>query len=565
VPAAGLLAFVGWTFWLHGEPGVGVDDANIFFSYAENLVAGKGLVYGANSERVEGFTSILWMLVCALVFWLGGQEGALLGVSVGLLAGTQGILLGILRRADGGRGGAWPWGALYVVLILASPAYITWNSITLMDTALWGFAVAGMTRAALYPPRGPAGWVGAATVFLVAPLARPEGMVVAPAFIGLLWLRSRNRGARGSSSAALLLLAGVAAVIGATTAFRLGYFGFPLPNTYYAKVAPSLAYNLGQGARYAWRFLVASPLVLVALLTMGWATRGIVPGLGAALRGKEGGIRAHHALAMGVLVLLALPVLLGGDHFGMFRFYQPAYPLICLLPALCGISWSREGGSLAFLGPGGRRWRIALMLGAPLVVAGLFSAAFKESWARLASGSPSSLAVEFQLADEGLRKGAELSELFAQAPRLPVLGVITAGGIARSYPGPLIDLMGLNDTRIAHSAGDRRGVKNHSAFEKEVFLSLPTDVLLVRLDDWTKGVLKGLLADPRFTARWSFGTLSRTGGPRTGSALFLSRDFLEELRGTPALTFEESRRWNGEEWHPVPTPGTAMDRAESAQ
>ena len=60
VAVAGILAST-WS----GTPLVGYDDANIFFVYARNLVEGHGFVYNVGGERVEGFTSLLWVLICA--------------------------------------------------------------------------------------------------------------------------------------------------------------------------------------------------------------------------------------------------------------------------------------------------------------------------------------------------------------------------------------------------------------------------------------------------------------------------------------------------------------------
>ena len=70
-----LLIATWLTYHLHGSPRTGIDDANIFFSYAENLANGRGLVYGHAGERVEGFTSMLWVLTCALMFKLSGGGG----------------------------------------------------------------------------------------------------------------------------------------------------------------------------------------------------------------------------------------------------------------------------------------------------------------------------------------------------------------------------------------------------------------------------------------------------------------------------------------------------------
>src|SRR4051794_25908075 len=69
------------------RPVIGVDDANIFLAYAQNLAAGEGFVYYPRGERVEGFTSLLWVLVCALATLISGRrELVLLGTNVGLVA-----------------------------------------------------------------------------------------------------------------------------------------------------------------------------------------------------------------------------------------------------------------------------------------------------------------------------------------------------------------------------------------------------------------------------------------------------------------------------------------------
>src|SRR3954469_12755146 len=50
-----------------------IDDAYISFRYAENLVAGHGLVFNPG-ERVEGYTNFLWVLIIAAVHALGGES-----------------------------------------------------------------------------------------------------------------------------------------------------------------------------------------------------------------------------------------------------------------------------------------------------------------------------------------------------------------------------------------------------------------------------------------------------------------------------------------------------------
>jgi len=63
-----LAALLGSAAWLastlSGTPLVGYDDANVFFVYARNVLDGHGFVFNAGGERVEGFTSPLWLLIC---------------------------------------------------------------------------------------------------------------------------------------------------------------------------------------------------------------------------------------------------------------------------------------------------------------------------------------------------------------------------------------------------------------------------------------------------------------------------------------------------------------------
>jgi hypothetical protein len=103
----------------------------------------------------------------------------------------------------------------------------------------------------------------------------------------------------------------------------------------------------------------------------------------------------------------------------------------------------------------------------------------------------------------------------------PTVGVIRAGAIAGTYEGEVIDLMGLNNSAMAHAKGDRQGLKNHAAFNAEVFFSqqpellLPMDLSQADMASdlqetlaWDNAVLKGLLTDPRFTDRYKLATVS---------------------------------------------------------
>ena len=113
------------------------------------------------------------------------------------------------------------------------------------------------------------------------------------------------------------------------------------------------------------------------------------------------------------------------------------------------------------------------------------------------------MVIEFTIASGERLRGWRLRQL-AFADRRLSLGVITAGGVAYAYDLPVIDLMGLNSVAMGHSAGDRKGVKNHSAFNRDVFFQVSPDLLLIEGSptSWHWSVLQNVRIDPRFPERY---------------------------------------------------------------
>ena len=58
-----LLALIAVSFCVNGRF-LGIDDAHIFFNYAENICRGNGVTYSNNGVTVEGYTSpLLYSLI----------------------------------------------------------------------------------------------------------------------------------------------------------------------------------------------------------------------------------------------------------------------------------------------------------------------------------------------------------------------------------------------------------------------------------------------------------------------------------------------------------------------
>ncbi len=554
--------FAGVALHQLGYPQYGIDDANIFFVYAKNLIDGHGIVYNIGGERVEGVTSLLWMLICAGVFALASSpETALFIFNVIVLALS---LTCVTYYLDG----LFNWKSrssldimssyslLYVLLVCSSPDYMTWMTVTLMDTGLWGALLSINTVMVLrFNPQTPSksftrGFFAGNVLML---LARPEAMLWSIVFIAVVW--GRVCVASGPSKAtrtALPFAAGYCGVLSALTLFRLVYFNYPLPNTYYAKVSPSLSYNLTQGLLYVRDYCMSSVLVLMCIacfvLFFGIACVTILKAVIKAQRPLLG----YHFLVFIVFTGLCVPVLTGGDHFELFRFYQPVFPLLVLSAfVVCAY----PAGTSIF----GKCVTASRMPGKIIIPLALLFVVLGQAYCWTGLSAPDCMKNEFQHARKWRDMGSFLSGFWENVQSYPSAGCILAGGVQLKYRGDIIDLMGLNNTTMAHADGMREGIKNHAAFERAGFYELQPDLVLpyyipefdcdthtIALymssvsNVWVQMALKNIWDDAEFRKRYDFVKIARSDA--SGEQCFygfISKPFLESLQGNAsyAVTF----------------------------
>jgi len=470
---------------LLGRPLTGVDDADIFFVYARHLAEGHGFVYNVGGEQVEGFTSLLWTLICACMFRVTDHVELPLYL-VNLLLGAATVYVCLQRARHR---------TVFLLLLAAAPSWFAWCQLTLMETGLWCRILTLCILAVIDRRR----WLLALLLPLLV-LTRPESMLWGGWLLLAYGLRDAGSGRwqKGLGRAAIPATAFALALMGLTL-FRLIYFGHALPNTYYAKVSPNLFINLLFGAIYLLQYLLFNPAVLLVVFVWG----GVVY---RTLRGRWREPDEAGFLALCLIPGFAIPLLVGGDHFGGSRFFQPLWPLLCVLAA-------NEWASL----PVRFQWmRTKRFLGL-LVLAGWLLFPFT-AW----------LKHEYRIAQRGRETGAALATMFEDLDEYPSVATITAGGSKYTYPGEVYDLMGLNSTEMAHSPGARIGFKNHAAFNRDVFYRWQPDILLCGEDpSFDARVLKGLTDEERFRARYIRITLERNG--RAVDA-FYAHAFMERLQ-----------------------------------
>jgi arabinofuranosyltransferase len=531
----GVTAVVWFTF---GWPVTGIDDANIFLAYARNISAGRGFVFNPGGERVEGFTSLLWVLIAtAAVAISGAPERVLLAVNVLLVTLTAILCLRSSVLAAGKSAPSAPWSVAYLALLLSDFFFVTWNTVALMETALWGTLLTVATLSAADLREKPARPATFAMIIALMALTRPEALAWAPALIMFFYLghiadRGRDAAFR-SAMPAVMTYATLAAIL---TIFRLAYFGYALPNTYYAKVSPSLTYRLGEGAKYLGSYAVSGPVAFLCACA-------IVVSLVHVARMR---LRDTRTLALGgaALLGLAVPAVFGGDHFDGFRFYQSVYPILLLNLFNCARFVVPQYAGWVPPLPTSARLKSATRLVLPALLIGLLVSVKAVEWVFVDYRAV--LGYEFDIASAGRARGTEANALFHTLHPHPSIGTITVGGLKYAYEGDVIDLMGLNNTRMAHNGGSRVGLRSHAAFEKQTFYEL-NPRLVVPLVQFSDGLaamdarnslssamvalaLKGLLDDPEFRKRYQLAEVrTSTGEGEVRLAAWYDRAFLAEI------------------------------------
>ena len=522
------------------SPMSGIDDANIFFVYARSVSAGDGFVFNPGSERVEGFTSFLWVMVCSGAMAISGApERYLLTLNILLVSVTIACCLrSFVLRTGTGMSASLPWASAFLILLLLDFRYITWNTITLMETALWTCLV---TTTALIVIEGPCSRrhaSGLAVLVTLLIMTRPEALVWVPTLCGLLYLRRVASVDRAHTLSAVVpaLLAFVLATM-LLTLFRLVYFGLPLPNTFYAKVSPSLSFSLNEGASYLGRYLLSGPVTFACGVA-------ILLSIVHLFRVR---FRDARTLALTVLALvgLAVPVLTGGDHFDGFRFYQSVYPLLLL--ALLNFARFIVPAYVSVASDNAIPHNLRLV-GAAAMIAVLLTVQLVD-WTQFDSRG---LQAEFDIAEAGRQQGHRINLLFENVHPLPDIGTISVGGFKYAYDGYVIDLMGLNNTKMAHNGGDRVGLRSHAAFERRTFYELKPTIVMplvqysleLRMADqrvsFVDIALKGVLQEKHFRDVYRLAEVRKTTpGGSVALAAWYDRNFLSDLErsGTFVIQF----------------------------
>ncbi|MBW3545922.1 MAG: hypothetical protein KY428_10055, partial [Bacteroidetes bacterium] len=467
-----LVCLLYW--WVYDFSLIGIDDAQIYFVYFRNFAEGHGFVYNPYGERVEGFTSLLWTLIGAAFYKLTPQHFPYLLLIFNVILCY--FTFSLFNRAAKL---IWPSSKPYAIFLLLGyivlvPGYIEWNVLAFMETGLWTLLLTAVTVLMLQMQYERQPVFKLCLLLMLLTITRPESMLWGAFILLMFVLVHILQGRRKVAKPALAIGVTFGISLIGLLVFRLLYFGFPFPNTYYAKVSGDVAQNVIQGVKYLFYVMEEYQLLciflLISLLSLGLIAARVIkkgfqkPEISAAYRNQL-------FLSGTALLSYMIHLYTGGDHFGMARMFQPFIPVYFLM--LMNVPFWQEtlGISITIKK---QQWLLSSSAVMAVVLLLMFFSADYTLPRAYKHGSP--LATEILIASVGISEGERLSLLFSKVEKPVTIGVSAAGGFAWAYKGPVLDLMGLNNTAMAHANPVKGDVKNHASFDVKTLLKLKPEV-----------------------------------------------------------------------------------------
>lgn len=382
------------------------DDAFISYRYAQNALDGHGLVFNIG-ERVEGYTNFLWvvwLMFCGLV----GIDFDPAAKALGLASGIGMIVLGGLLARHAWRQihdkGA-EWAGLAGALIVGVNGSVAYWSVSGLETAFFGFLLT--LSVWLWIRESPLTPV----VFALATMTRPEGGLVWLLLTGCEYITTRDW------RRTLKLLVLTAILLAPFGMFKLLYYGYLLPNPFYAKTGLAWEY-VQSGLEYAWLFLQHYMLYGFMLIPVAFALWKL-PG-----RAKR--------IPIVFLVYSLYIIVVGGDVLRPNRFFVPLIPLMA----------AAIMGGEAWLPQWFRRSKYQY-LPTIIVVGILLSVSVR---------LPRDILTSTRNLELGLiQKMTTIADYLRQIESEPrTLAVSTIGKVSFDLPGwQVIDMLGLTDSTVA--------------------------------------------------------------------------------------------------------------------
>jgi arabinofuranosyltransferase len=437
-----------------------IDDAYISFRYAQNFVAGHGLVFNAG-ERVEGYTNFLWTIILAIFMQLGFEPSPV-AIGLGALFSLATLwlvyrFLSLTALRDS------PVPIIAVLSLAVDGSFALW-AVSGMETSMFAFLVLAALTSYLWEWENEKPGFLSGVLLALAAMTRPDGVLV----LGVVVIHQAL--ARLVVQRKLLTSADVArmgAFLGLYLPYflwRYYYYGFLLPNTFYAKVTVrNSEAQHRRGLRHLGAFVNVHLGWLLPLLIL-------VP-----LLKRKFSFWLTILLAL-VVVHVSYVVYVGGD-WSVGRFFVPVLPAVYILAAT-GLaeaykslqSWIEKATKSSRVLP--VLQGVALSVLAVALVA-LFS------FSSL-NGEHKLFILRFQAAEATHARVTMGKWLRDHVPMDTFIAVDAAGQIPYCSGLRTLDMFGVNDVHTAHLKIETmgQGVPGHEKFDFDYIMWRQPDLII---------------------------------------------------------------------------------------
>lgn len=415
------------------------DDSYISFRFVKNFVEGKGLVFNPG-ERVEGYTNLLWVLILSVFYAMKMNIESIsqylsLGFSILVLFQIFKISSLVEFKGENNKGktvqSSYLFNFIPVVLMVLTGAFNFW-AISGMETGMFiAFVLAGIFYYIKNKNSGAPNYLFSIYIFL-ASLTRPEGLY----FFGLIILhkviisiREHKAGFIKDIFSKNNLITYAAYIIPTALLmlFRLSYYGYPFPNTAYAKTGFSITY-LTAGWTYFKNFFEAYMLY------------GVVFALPLFLFKKKENFFEVSLMYLLTIFYSIYIIIVGGDVLKQFRFFLPVLPLIYIL---FGKFLEDVALRMKSKGSGSIKTGLAIALGVSIILGIINYNNQKEAIKK-------DVETENGLVEKMKSAGLWFKNKQTQLGRPLVLAATTIGAVSYFSDVIVIDNLGLTDETIAH-------------------------------------------------------------------------------------------------------------------
>ncbi len=288
------------------------DDGMIFFRTIDNFVNCRGLLWNPG-ERVQTFTSPLWLMMESVLYFFI-REPFIVAILIGVFFSVLSVIL-LFKIKKGGLGFI-----VCIAVLLSSKAFIDYTTSGLenpLSNFLLGVFFMLMTSE-IYKNNGLKEFL----LILIASFAfltRQDTLLI---YLPLLITVFYNSYRKGKFIIAVMgLLPAVMWEI-----FSLIYYGFPFPNTFYAKINTgiNLSKSVLQGLKYFYNSIKVDPVTLLFIFF------SVIYSLYSGFKKHE--INPRFLLSVGIIFYLIYILRIGGDFMSGRFFNTPLFASMLVIP-----------------------------------------------------------------------------------------------------------------------------------------------------------------------------------------------------------------------------------------